>query len=615
MGLSASLVVSVQDLLRAAQQLGFKAKLSVSTPQRLALVRRHFKKRITTYVSAWCLSASVAAQSAIPDPSPEFQRQDRQRQELRQSIEVQPWSPSGLASQTPVHQQLPNEQACALIDRVVIQGVLFSEALQTALSGVNGDDSPYGRCLGSQGVTLLIQRVQQALVEQGYITSHVQVPKQDLNSGELVLQVNEGRVARIRTESGDETETPLPRLIWAVREGRILNLRDIEQSSDNLQRLPSLKSKIQIEPGEAPGTSDLAVNMQASRPLRGGWSVDDGGSRNTGKLQGNATVSWDNPLGLGDLFYFTKGQDLGDKDNGPRGSRNQIVHYSVPWGYWLLGATFSDNQYKQTVYGPFESYLYSGTSNQKELALSRVVYRNAISKTTASGKSFVRQSNNYIADLEVRVQRQRATGWEAGLQHLHYFEAGTLTAQMAYRRGNATAGTPEGEGGSGQSTERIRLTTGLLHWAMPLNTDGHAWQYSAQVQWQRAQIRHTPQDQFCLGSRATVRGFNGQQTLCGDRGQLWRQELATGLPAAIHQVLPFFSGMQVYAALDAGRTSSPGQENAYRLSGMAVGLRGSHKVNDAYPLQWDVFVGKPLSRPDGFSTAKHTAGFALRAEF
>jgi hemolysin activation/secretion protein len=46
-----------------------------------------------------------------------------------------------------------------------------------------------------------------------------------------------------------------------------------------------------------------------------------------------------------------------------------------------------------------------------------------------------------------------------------------------------------------------------------------------------------------------------------------------------------------------------------------VGLRGAHKVNDAYPLQWDVFVGKPLSRPDGFTTAAHTAGFSLRAEF
>lgn len=571
--------------------------------------------RRLTSVSALCLSASVAAQSAIPDPSPQLQRQDRQRQALRERIEAQPWSPSGLASQTPAHQKLPDEQPCALIDRVVIQGVLSSEALQTALSGVNGDNPPYGRCLGSQGITLLIQRVQQALVEQGYITSHVHVPAQDLNSGELMLQINEGRVARIRAESGDENESPLPRLVWAVRAGRILNLRDIEQSSDNLQRLPSLKSKIQIKPGEAVGTSDLVVRMQATRPLRVALSMDDSGSRTTGKLQGNAILSWDNPLGLGDLFYFTKGQDLGDKDHGPRGSRNQIVHYSVPWGYWLLGATLSENQYRQTVYGPYESYLYSGTSSQQEVSLAHVLHRNATSKTTASIKGFERQSNNYIADLEVLVQRRRTTGWEAGLQHLRYFGAGTLTAQMAHRQGHASVGTPKAEGGSGQTANHIRLTTGFLQWVMPLNTDGHAWQYSTQVQWQWAQTSLTPQDRFCLGSRATVRGFDGQQTLCGARGQLWRQELATGLPAAVDQVIPFSSGMQAYVALDAGRATSPGQVSAYRLSGVAFGLRGSHKVNEAYALQWDFFVGKPLARPNGFTTAKHTAGVALRAEF
>lgn len=558
------------------------------------------------------------AQTSIPDPSLELQRQDRQRQELRDRIESRPWSPSRPIAQTPAHQQLPIEQPCLQIHRVDIRGVLFSEALQIALSGMHGDDPPYGRCLGGQGITLLVQRVQQALVEQGYITSHVHASEQDLNNGELVLQIHEGRLARIKPGHNDtntQATKPLPRLVWAVREGHVLNLRDIEQSSENLQRLPSLKTKIQIEPGEAPGTSDLAVQVQTTRPLRLGLSVDDGGLKTTGKLQGNATLSWDNPLGLGDLFYVVQGRELGDRDEGPRGSRHQMTHYSVPWGYWLMGATFSNNQFKQTVFGPFESYLFRGTSSQKELSLSRVLHRNANSKTTTSIKRFERHSNNQIADLEVLVQRRHTTGWEAGLQHLHFSQAGTLTAQMAFRQGHTTVGAPESEGGTGQATDRLQMTTALMQWVMPLNTKGHAWQYSTQVQSQWAQTPLTPQDRFCLGSRATVRGFDGQQSLCGSHGQLWRQELSTGLPNAVHQALPHASGVQLYAALDAGRTSSPGQESTHRLSGVALGLRGSHKSDNAYPLQWDVFVGKPLSYPDGFTLARHIAGFALRSEF
>lgn len=148
-----------------------------------------------------------------------------------------------------------------------------------------------------------------------------------MRTGTLVFRILEGRVANIRPAKDDQ---PLPRLAWATGPGEILNLRDIEQSSENLRRLPSLNPQLQIEPGEAPGTSDLVVDLQPRRPVRLGLTVDDGGNRTTGKLQGNLTLNWDNPLGLADLFYFTRGQDLGDRDAGPRGSHNQIVHYSLP---------------------------------------------------------------------------------------------------------------------------------------------------------------------------------------------------------------------------------------------------------------------------------------------
>lgn len=279
------------------------------------------------------------AQSALPDPSPELQRQERQRSELRQQMEAQPWtSATGIAA-TPPHQRLPEEQPCALIERIEIEGAPVSQKLHAALNGIQADDPPLGRCLGSQGITLLVQRLQQALVEQGYITSQAQVPEQDLRSGTLVFRILEGRVAQIRSANDDPS---LPRLAWATGPGEILNLRDIEQSSENLRRLPSLNPQLQIEPGEAPGTSDVVVDLSSRRPIRLGLAIDDAGNRSTGKLQGNVTFSWDNPLGLADLFYFTQGQDLGDRDAGPRGSHNQIVHYSLPWGYWLLGATWSE---------------------------------------------------------------------------------------------------------------------------------------------------------------------------------------------------------------------------------------------------------------------------------
>jgi hemolysin activation/secretion protein len=32
-------------------------------------------------------------------------------------------------------------------------------------------------------------------------------------------------------------------------------------------------------------------------------------------------------------------------------------------------------------------------------------------------------------------------------------------------------------------------------------------------------------------------------------------------------------------------------------------------------MQYDVFVGQPVSKPDGFQTAEHTAGFSVSYSF
>lgn len=181
-----------------------------------AIVRRDncssFGQRLFRNPTALCglglICFQLSAQT-FPDPSSELQRQDRQRPELRQRIEVQPWTPSTGVRQTPDYQRLPVETPCVVIDRIEIQGKLLFVELYGALAGVQADDPPFHRCLGEQGITLLIQRVQEALVDRGYITSQVHVPEQDLNSGVLTVQIQEGRVAQVRSEQED---TPLPKL-------------------------------------------------------------------------------------------------------------------------------------------------------------------------------------------------------------------------------------------------------------------------------------------------------------------------------------------------------------------------------------------------------------------
>ncbi len=475
-------------------------------------------------------------------------------------------------------------------------------------------DSPLhqrsGICLGGRGIAIVQQRAQAALLARGYITSRALVEAQNLSSGRLRLRIIPGRIQALRLESPapgprPTAESELPPLLASAspaRPGDVLNLRDLEQTLENLKRVPTAEADIRIEPGATPATSNWVVRHQQGFPLRLTLSADDSGSPGTGVYQGSATVSWDAPLGLNDLFYATQNQDLGGGEDGSRGTRGQSLHYSLPWGYWSLGLTHSNNRYYQSVVGLNQTYVYSGTSANTELRLSRVLVRTAVGKTSASLKAFQRRSNNYIDDTEVQIQRRVVGGWEAGLAHKTVLGGASLDSSLSYKVGTGDFGSlPAPEEASGTGTSRFGLTLAELSLLVPLN-----WpylpqaRYSALLRWQHNLTPLTPQDRFAIGGRYTVRGFDGVNVLSAERGVLLRNEISASIPGG--------TPLAAFVGVDYGCVDGPSSADlaGKQLAGAVLGLRGAWRQ-----LSYEVFVGTPLDKPQSFRTDNTTAGFNL----
>ena len=565
----------------------------------------------------WTLLAFACALTALPvqaqttsdlQRATDAERQAREREEQRQQ-QLQPTPNVRLQPDVPEHdirRLPPNEQPCFRIDAVQITGAqgsnIESGALVAALSGPDANDPPQGRCLGAQGVAQLIQRAQDALIAQGFVTSRVLAPPQDLSTGQLQLQVLPGRIARIRLAKPDDRATL--RHAMPMREGDVLQLRDVEQALENLKRVPTAEADIQIEPGTEPGTSDLVVSWSQDKLWRLTLSADDSGGPSSGKYQGSATFSYDHALTLNDLFYVTTSRDLGGGDPGYRGTRGLATHYSVPFGYWLVSINTNRNRYFQTVAGATQDYLYSGTSHSQDIKLTHLFHRNAVSKTSWSAKAFARQSANFIDDTEVEVQRRRVGGFELGLQHKTQWGPAQVEGGLNYKRGTNAFGANEApEALFGEGTHRFRLVTADVQLSTPFQLGGQRWQYQGNWRWQNNRTALTPQDRFSIGGRHTVRGFDGHSSLSAERGWLVRNEVSTALAG---------SDQHLYLALDHGRVSGPSANNllGQRLTGFAVGMRGKWG-----PLQYDVFAGTPVRKPQGFRTANTTYGVSLNASF
>ncbi|WP_273487082.1 ShlB/FhaC/HecB family hemolysin secretion/activation protein [Roseateles chitosanitabidus] len=549
------------------------------------------------------------------DPDAQRQRQQQREAEQRRALEREPDVRLRASEPASRRRLRDDESPCFPIREIALAGVERYPRLAReigALDGPDGDDAPQGRCLGAAGIGLLVTRLQDALIEDGYITTRVLAGPQDLSSGRLVLTVIPGRVHAIRLRDGSSPQTRLSNAL-PVHPGDLLNLRDMEQALENLQRVPGAQADIQVEPAQATteaGYSDLAVSYQGGRQWRWQVSVDDSGSAATGRYPVALTASLDHALTLNDLFYVTLNRDTGwvgrrvDDREGPHpGTGGQVLHYSLPWGHTLISATVSRSGYRQVVVGANQDYVYRGTSSNGELKLTRLLWRDGRFKFSGWVKAFGRGSRNYIDDTEVEVQRRRVGGWEAGLNLKRNAGGVSTEGELSVKRGTGlfhALTAPEEDFGEGDSRPRLAQVSFSASGAAPLGARQLQW--STQWRGQLAMNRLTPQDRFAIGGRYTVRGFGSETSLSADDGLLMRNEVE----------LPLSQGhsgaVSIYLGADIGLVGGGGAERlaGRHLSGAVIGSRLR-----AQGLSLDVFAGAPLWQPSRFPAARVVAGFNL----
>ena len=546
---------------------------------------------------------SLAMAQVGPDAQEVLRQQERERA-LRESQEQTPdvrlESPTAAA-----FEMLPVEESpCFRIESIRFDGE-GAEDFRWALKAADPKRDPAtGRCLGTQGINVVMKRVQNAIIARGYVTTRVLAAPQDLTTGTLTLTVVPGRIRAIGFADGTDTRATHWNAVPA-KPGDLLNLRDIEQALEVFKRVPTAQADIQIVPADgpntSPGQSDLVISWSQSRRIRLGLSLDDSGSEATGKLQAGATLSVDHALQANDLFYVNVGHDA--FSGSEKGTESWAAHYDLPYGYWLIAANASAYDYRQTVAGHSQNYVYSGNSGNADVRLSRLLYRNATSKFGAYTRAWARESKSYIDDTEIEVQRRRTGGWEAGFTWRQFIGKATIDANTAVKHGTGAFGSlaaPEERFDEGSSRMKVVTADAQLNVPFQIGKQGLRYTGSWRAQWNRTPL--VAQDRFAIGGRFTVRGFDGEVSLTGERGWLVRNDLGVVLGG----------GQELYLGADYGHVGGPSTawQLGDHLAGMVIGLRGRWKGG-----YWDLFVGAPIDTPAGFPAAYTTTGFSLGWSF
>ncbi len=554
-----------------------------------------------TGVCAWyrtgvwvlAVAASAAAPASWAQTASVQQAQHegaRQQAQQREALRLAPDVRLPTAAGSDYHlTTVPAETPCFRVDTVRLEGAHREGFgfLQKYLDGYRH------RCLGQQGLRLLAHRASDLLLARGYVTSRLVVPEQNLATGHLRVVLLAGTVAAVRLAPGSaavDWRSALP-----IRPGDVLNLRAIEQGLEQLKRVPAQDAKIDIAPGARPGTSDLVLTVTRGKRWRVVANLDDSGADSTGKEQGGLTLAIDQPLGINDLLSVGYTHSLGDlsRSQGTHGSRFQ---YSVPWGNWTFALASMRYGYRQTIYGAVQWFAYTGTSNTTSTSATRLLHRDAHSRTALEATLTTRGERSYIDSVQIQTQHRQVTSAELALIQRRYLGRSQLDLRLAYRWGVPWLGgqwRPSVAGGPsnryGFATLDAGLSTPFQVFSVPL-----AWLSELRVQATGDTLY--AEDDLAIGGRYTVRGYDGNSALAGRHGYYWRNTLSLPLGG---------SSAQLYGGVDLGRVGGDALRGfgSHRLSGAVVGIRGAR-----YGLAWDVFAGWPLAAPHGFPVRRPSAG-------
>lgn len=531
--------------------------------------------------------------SAVLRQLEETQRREQERQQrdidaLRQRND----KPAGIDTRelAPKPTVQGAEGTCRQIDRLQIDdaphlGKIIRDRL---------DQQYAGHCLNVGDLEQILGEITRDYMQRGYIAVRAYLPAQDLSTGTLRILVVEGKVGSILIEDGGKRSVSIGNIFPGVQ-GDILDLRDLEQGLEQLNRLSSNNATMEIVPGAEPGVSDVRIANQVSSPYHLLMSLDNQGTESTGRDQAGLTGIVDNLLGIDEMLSGSHRESVFGDGHGRR-SKSDTFNANVPFGYLLVSMGTSYSSYESTLdLSSGESVIARGSTRNHNALLDFVAYRDQDSRLSFSLGLTNKDTRSYIADEYLDISSRVLTVLDVDTNLSTAIGGGLLRASVGYARGTHYIGAledPSNLPGIAPHAQFEKYKYALSY-NYPFIWQELPWSISSSVTGQHAVDSLYGSEQILIGGIYSVRGFV-DNTLSGDDGYYWHNDLS---------VQPSFMfggesiGSRLYVGVDYGdvRSIAPDTPEGH-LAGWGFGAE----------LHWrsatfEIFNTRAISLPSSMS--------------
>jgi hemolysin activation/secretion protein len=409
-------------------------------------------------------------------------------------------------------------------------------------------------------------RIAALYAKQGYTLASVNLPPQKVSGGTVVLQIAEGRVARVEiADAGRYRVEHLRRYLGDFRPGQIYRADSLQDGLRRLGNLPGLSVKATVRPGADSGSSDVILTL-AETPLQGTLSLDNHGRESVGEMRLSASAVINNPLRIEDQLQII---GLVAEDTL---TRYGAFNYSRPVNFrgtrLRLGYGHAEFEVDQSA--------VEGRSRSGEITLEHPLVFSARERLTVSAGATRTLSN---ADFSGLIFNQTAiTLLRLGMGYTRTHDSTAVTQIATTLSSNFDSLSIEDFADDRvEGNQRLKWDLDVQH-LQPLTPRLQLYLRAAGT-WSPDPLVDT--EKFSLGGPSSVRGFPSAEVR-GDYGYFGNITLQA------LSALPFAS-LRSRVFIDAGETFSVDAPDAGSLASAGLGfdlIRAplSLRLDWAYPL-------------------------------
>ena len=474
------------------------------------------------------------------------------------------------------------------------------------------------RDLGSTEITNLVTDLTNRLIAKGYITSVATISENNnLSTKTLNLKIVPGKIEKIVLNEDKGFDNLKKAFLVSTKEGKVLNIRDLDTTTENFNYLEANNMTMEIIPSEIPNHSIIKLKNEIKEKFTVSLLTNNyGEDRQNAIWRAGVSINIDSPLGIGDRVYFSymtvhkKKADrswkrtteslkpgeiapIGPKDYNPK--KGDVLpykrdldlynfRYTLKFNSYTLSLGSSRTENTSSFYTANTVYDMETMSNTFSVNLDKVLLRDQKSKLTF-GIGLKRKHNQSYIEEALLSDRILTIG-DISLNGTTTFYGGLLGASLGYERGIRALGAErdKNKGIRSPKAEFMKYTLNTNYYK-PL-TQKLVYRFNTTLTHSNDVLYGS--EKHSIGGVGSVGGFHRTGNIQGDKAIEIENELS-------YRVLDLekFGKLSPYLSYSYGKVRNNKNSSVYRkgyMSGALLGLRYNMKYLDL-----DLAYAKPLA--------------------